>query len=306
MHPPNASAQAAILRMTGADDTAVLADLAKLPETQAAVPGEETAYADAALWHGAMDHVEQMIACGVQGGVLPYESGVKIKSGHASAGADGAEHIVAEIAAHIPEGSAVGVGGNNGRVGHVHDVPKGLIAEVADIHGHTHPLRFLYKGPALICQTTAGQMRTGQRVLLVPGQRHHSKTDKTQVLQYLRVVANACRTLQGQDSRSLALFQVLPDIIRAVSQTDLPAVLGNLPLDGSQLPFEDQYRRNAVPLIHLRSGKASKTLGVAWQAFGPNQIDMALVLLQAAGAVTVLPQQGQGGITMQVKDWIIH
>ena len=57
------SAQAAILRMTGADDAAVLADLAKLPEAKAAAPGEEAAYADAALWHGAMGHVEQMVGC---------------------------------------------------------------------------------------------------------------------------------------------------------------------------------------------------------------------------------------------------
>ena len=54
-------AQAAILRMTGADDAAVLAEAGNLPQAQAQAPGAEAAYADAALYHGAKAHVEQMI-----------------------------------------------------------------------------------------------------------------------------------------------------------------------------------------------------------------------------------------------------
>jgi hypothetical protein len=56
----------------------------------------------------------------------------------------------------------------------------------------------------------------------------------------------------------------------------------------------------------LRRCIAGKTLGITRQAFGPNKVNMALVLLQAAGAVAVLAQQGQGCITMQVKDRKIH
>jgi len=54
-------AQAAILRMTGADDAAMLADLAKLPAQEETLLAADAAYADAALWHGARSHVEQMV-----------------------------------------------------------------------------------------------------------------------------------------------------------------------------------------------------------------------------------------------------
>ena len=57
------AAQAAILRMTGADDAAVLADLAKIDQPDAQTLMPDAVYADAALWHGAQGHVEQMIGC---------------------------------------------------------------------------------------------------------------------------------------------------------------------------------------------------------------------------------------------------
>ena len=57
------TAQSAILRMVGADDGFIKADLAKLAEAEIAAPDEKTAFADAALWHGSMGHVEQMIGC---------------------------------------------------------------------------------------------------------------------------------------------------------------------------------------------------------------------------------------------------
>ena len=57
------AAQAAILRMTGADDAAIQKEIASLPEAQAAGVNADTAYADAALWHGAQSHVEQMVGC---------------------------------------------------------------------------------------------------------------------------------------------------------------------------------------------------------------------------------------------------
>lgn len=57
------AAQAAILRMTGADDTAMLNDLGKIAPPDAQNLASEVTYADAALWHGAQGHVEQMIGC---------------------------------------------------------------------------------------------------------------------------------------------------------------------------------------------------------------------------------------------------
>ena len=57
------TAQAAILRMAGADDTAILKELAGLPQESEAAIDEHTTYADAALYHGALGHVEQMVGC---------------------------------------------------------------------------------------------------------------------------------------------------------------------------------------------------------------------------------------------------
>ena len=57
------TAQAAILRMTGADDTAIGRELAMLPGAQPCAVNADTAQDDAALWHGAQGHVEQMVGC---------------------------------------------------------------------------------------------------------------------------------------------------------------------------------------------------------------------------------------------------
>ena len=57
------TAQAAILRMTGADDSAIQKEIEALPKEQAIAVDEDTAYADAAMHHGAQDHVEQMVGC---------------------------------------------------------------------------------------------------------------------------------------------------------------------------------------------------------------------------------------------------
>ena len=56
-------AQAAILRMTGANDAACLAELSKLPPEQPQGLLPNATLAEAALWHGAQGHVEQMVGC---------------------------------------------------------------------------------------------------------------------------------------------------------------------------------------------------------------------------------------------------
>ncbi len=56
-------AQAEILRMTGADDSACRSDLGKLPPVQEKPLAADAVPADAALWHGQRGHVEQMIGC---------------------------------------------------------------------------------------------------------------------------------------------------------------------------------------------------------------------------------------------------
>ena len=56
-------AQAELLRMTGADDAACLAELAKLPPEEPQAPAANASLAEAALWHGAQGHVEQMVGC---------------------------------------------------------------------------------------------------------------------------------------------------------------------------------------------------------------------------------------------------
>ena len=57
------TAQAAILRMTGADDAAIGREMAMLPEAQPPVMSADAAQDDAALRHGALGHVEQMVGC---------------------------------------------------------------------------------------------------------------------------------------------------------------------------------------------------------------------------------------------------
>lgn len=57
------TAQAAILRMTGADDALIQKEIAALPDMQAAAVDPDMAYADAALFHGEQGHVEQMVGC---------------------------------------------------------------------------------------------------------------------------------------------------------------------------------------------------------------------------------------------------
>lgn len=56
--------QAYILRMTGADDRACLAALARIPAPQSVQTlAADVSLEEAALWHGERDHVEQMLGC---------------------------------------------------------------------------------------------------------------------------------------------------------------------------------------------------------------------------------------------------
>ena len=57
------SAQAAILRMTGADDAACLSELDRLPPEEPRALAAGATLAETALWHGAQGHVEQMVGC---------------------------------------------------------------------------------------------------------------------------------------------------------------------------------------------------------------------------------------------------
>ena len=56
-------AQAYILRMAGADESAMLAAAARLPQPQEEALPENAPLAYAAMWHAKKDHVEQMIGC---------------------------------------------------------------------------------------------------------------------------------------------------------------------------------------------------------------------------------------------------
>ncbi|MBQ7785454.1 MAG: hypothetical protein IJ381_04825 [Clostridia bacterium] len=55
--------QAYILNMTGADNTAVLRELQRIPARKETAPAAGAPLAQLAEWHGRMGHVEQMIGC---------------------------------------------------------------------------------------------------------------------------------------------------------------------------------------------------------------------------------------------------
>lgn len=82
--------QAYILRMTGADDKACLAELAKLAPAATEVPAANAPLSALAAWHGSQAHVEQMIGClslmakggapGMPGAMKAEEAGVLLSA----------------------------------------------------------------------------------------------------------------------------------------------------------------------------------------------------------------------------------
>lgn len=82
--------QAYILRMTGADDKACLAELAKLAPAATEAPAANAPLSALAAWHGSQAHVEQMIGClslmakggapGMPGAMKAEEAGVLLSA----------------------------------------------------------------------------------------------------------------------------------------------------------------------------------------------------------------------------------
>ena len=68
--------------------------------------------------------MKNVVAHGVQGGLLPGELRADVVPGHAAGLGDGTEHIIRQVAAVVPDGAAVGMGGDNGRPGDIHNIPK--------------------------------------------------------------------------------------------------------------------------------------------------------------------------------------
>ena len=82
--------QAYILRMTGADDKACLAEIAKLAPAATEAPAANAPLSALAAWHGSQAHVEQMIGClslmakggapGMPGAMKAEEAGVLLSA----------------------------------------------------------------------------------------------------------------------------------------------------------------------------------------------------------------------------------
>ena len=82
--------QTYILRMTGADDKACLAELAKLAPAATEAPAANAPLSALAAWHGSQTHVEQMIGClslmakggapGMPGAMKAEEAGVLLSA----------------------------------------------------------------------------------------------------------------------------------------------------------------------------------------------------------------------------------
>ena len=136
---------------------------------------------------------------------------------------------------------------------------------MAHIHQHTQALGFLYKGSALIRQTAAGDIGTGERIFLVPAQAHHPEADHGKILQQFRIIADARSALQGQNGGHHALCPVLLNLFGRIGNGNAVAVFVDFPLNGGQFPLEDQNRIHTPHGFGNGGGKAGKTLGVACQ-----------------------------------------
>ncbi len=94
--------------------------------------------------------MKNVVAHGVQGGLLPGKLRADIVPGHAAGLDDGAEHIVRQVAAVVPDGAAVGMGGDDGRLGDIHNIPEALVADVADVDQNSQSLSLSDICPPLV------------------------------------------------------------------------------------------------------------------------------------------------------------
>ena len=198
------------------------------------------------------------------------------------------------------------MGRDNRCLGNLHDIPESLVADVTDIHKHTKTLSFSHVFPADIGKTSAGHMGTCQRILLIPAQGRNPKSNLIQVLQKRGVKSKSGSALNGQNRGHHSGLKILRNIFRAVSQPDQILVSVQLPLDGGQLPFKHDNRRNLVPLLKARRCKTGKALTIPRQFRSPFQVNMQLVAPQASRLVQIFSQEGQCGIAVKVKNRKTH
>ena len=157
------------------------------------------------------------------------------------------------------------MGGDNGFLGDIHNIPEALVADVTHVHAHAEALGLPDIGLAQIRQAAAGNVGAGKRVLFVPAQAGDPKTDGVQVFQQLRVVVDASSSLQSQNGGHFAASAVFLDFRRGIGNGNKVAVFIHLPLDGGEFPLEEHNGGQIPHHFPVGGGEAGKALGVAGQ-----------------------------------------
>ena len=143
--------------------------------------------------------------------------------------------------------------------------------------------------------------------VIVPLRLETFSTDGVrEILQQLRIKAEAGRAFDGQNGGHDPLFHILPHIPGGKRLADHIGVQRQLMHQRIQFRLEHRFRGNLMPIPHVRRGKTGKALGIAAKLPCPFQVDMQFILPQKARGHHILAQQTQGGITMQVKHRNIH
>ena len=174
--------------------------------------------------------MQDMIANRAEIRLIPNEGSALVEAGNAARFAISAEHIIRQIAAVAANSAGIGMGGNNGLFGDLHDIPEALVRNVAHIDQNTKTLGFTKEFPALIRQAAAGHIGAGQIVLFIPAKGSDAEAGFVHHFQQFRVKTDTRRAFNGQNSGHFAIFQVLLHIIGRKCQFDLIPVhlhLGN-------------------------------------------------------------------------------
>ena len=250
--------------------------------------------------------MQDMVAHGIQRRLLPGELRADVVPGHAAGLGDGTEHIIRQVAAVVPDGAAVGMSGDNGRPGDIHNIPEPLVADMADVDQHSQTLGFFHIRPPLIGQSAAGLMGAGQGILFVPAKAGNTEADEPKAAQQLRVISDSRCSFQRQDGGHLSVLPVFFNFLRGIGNGNQILVLVHFPLKRGDFPLKGDDGRHMVVFFHERRGEAGKALGIAPQPGRPLQIDMEAVLPQAARLIHIVAQKCKRCITMQVDHRKIH
>ena len=134
------------------------------------------------------------------------EAVVHVDPHDASGIPDRAQLLIRQVAPHVAEGAAVGVGGDHRPVGQPQNIPETAVVQVG--HIHCHPQR-LHAADGLFPQFRQSLLRValgtgGQRILLVPGQHPHAGAEFRVAVDIGKVLPHGGHTLHADEGIQLS------------------------------------------------------------------------------------------------------